>query len=1665
VLHLAGLPAFRRPDGNLTDLVDTAQGPDWYADLFRLIAADPQLRPDLVVVAGNLAARGRKWEYDQAGRYIAGLMELFALPANRVVLVPGEGDVNREASASYFMQRAAEDEEAEPPYWPKWAQFAVLFGRFYQENPKVSFAPGEPWSLFEVPELRVVLAGINSTMAYSHDDADNYGLIGEQQAEWFQSRLARYADIGWLRIGVIRHVPGGAEELRDAEQLDRLIAPNLNLLVHGSFSGASYQDRAGLPLLGAPSAAGGERSTGFELLQIRSDGLTRYVPMTGEAVPSRLVREDVPGALDSVGATFPSTLGPAAEAESPQPGGKARRVEEFADRVKEICALRHAGSTIVAVPATAKAPMYLRVSSVEDTFVTQRPVGLAENGVTDRIVDQFVQHVHQDFAAADPYLVSEFVYSGPPADEQLVAAAHKRGVNLLSFVEYQGLMDLRSYLARQTERLTNSKLYPPATYVPQRYRVIDTDGIRQDLLEEVFGWVEADEQQFILLLGDFGLGKTFLMQELARRMPERLPHIVPMLLELRTLEKARSVDELVAQHLAFSGEKRINLEAFRYMLRSGRIVLLFDGFDELALRVSYDRAADRLQTLLQGLEGRAKLIISSRSQHFRSTHQVLTALGERVERVHSSHLVELVDFTDEQIREYLIRLYKDDHLLADARLDLIKEIRDLLGLSRNPRMLGFIANLDEARLRRVQAREGSISSADLYRELLDHWFRHEDWRASPRGASSILSTEDRWRAVRALAARLWQSGEPTVAVAELEEETTQALGPLVDRYLDHDQAAQLVGSGTLLVRDDEGRFSFVHQSVLEWLIADEAARQLQAADHPSGILGQRHISALMADFFAGLAGRGRAIEWARWVLEDPAASDIAKRNALLIQDRVGVQHAVQARLSGQNLRGNVMADSDLTEADLAGADLTAARVVKTNLTRASLRDALLVGAALNWVKLVDADLVGADFTEARLVSTDLTGAALTGSRWNGASLVDVTVDPATLAGPELADAAIAGRDPAVPQRPPAAAPARGISFSPNGRLLAYGTGQTVVIAGPDGGRIHRCLPGHTDAVTTVAFSPDGGLLASGSLDATVRVWRVDDVTPREVFTDAAAQMHSVAFSPDGTLLAGGSEDGGVYLWRVGNGTLRGTLGQGGPAVHAVAFSPDGTLVAAACFDGNVRLWNVADGSQGRTLQVSPRPILALAFSPEGSLLATGGSDGKARLWRVADGAIRDEVPAHIRVVLGVAFSSDGTQFATCGGDGNARLWSVADGSIVATLSGHDDEVHSVAYSSDGDLLGTAGTDGTVRIWNVPSHGRRFILTGRQNDINDLAVSTDGQFVATGTDDGRVRLWNMSGGTCTIPYREHTDAVFGVGFSSDGRLLAIGGVKGTVQLRQLPDGAPYVSPAGTPHSGPVRKVVFSRDSTMLATSAAEGRIRLWRVSDAARLNTLASPTRTVAGLAFARDDSLLVTAGGDETIQLWNLEDGTWREPLLTGRTRVVSALAFNPAGSLLASGGSDGTVQLWRFADQTRVETMHANRGWVHSVAFSHDGAFLATAGQDETVRVWRVSDGGEVATLTGHSGAVYDVAFCPNGLIASAGADGVVILWRPPATTPIATLVPFDGDGWATLLPDGRYKLDGEPGDAMWWAIKLCRFGLGQLDAPVDKTIRRLAFEAKLLL
>src|SRR5262249_54004056 len=160
-------------------------------------------------------------------------------------------------------------------------------------------------------------------------------------------------------------------------------------------------------------------------------------------------------------------------------------------------------------------------------------------------------------------------------DDELRRYARSRGVRLVSFVEYQGLLDLGRYVANQTERLAKDALYPPSLYLSQRFRRITQGGgdgdIEEDALGQVVEWLSDEQARFVLLLGDFGRGKTFLMRELARTLPDRLPNLVPLLVELRSLEKAHSVDKLVATHLLGAGEESFDARKFRYMLRSGRI--------------------------------------------------------------------------------------------------------------------------------------------------------------------------------------------------------------------------------------------------------------------------------------------------------------------------------------------------------------------------------------------------------------------------------------------------------------------------------------------------------------------------------------------------------------------------------------------------------------------------------------------------------------------------------------------------------------------------------------------------------------------------------------------------------------------------------------------------------------------------------------------------------------------------------------------------------------------------------------------------------------------------------------------------------------------------------------------------------------------------------------
>ncbi len=199
----------------------------------RTLRDEHDLRPEIIVLTGDLTSRGLGSEFRDVLRLIEGLLELLRLTRDRVVVVPGNHDVNRAASRAYFIQCEADEVEPEPPYWPKWQDYAELFGKLYADQPRVRFTAEQPWSLFAIEDLRVVVAGLNSTIAESHRPEDrNGGFLGDAQLRWFAELLDEYRRKGWLRIAASHH---GVEDLGDAETEIHRLAGHLNLLLHGHF--------------------------------------------------------------------------------------------------------------------------------------------------------------------------------------------------------------------------------------------------------------------------------------------------------------------------------------------------------------------------------------------------------------------------------------------------------------------------------------------------------------------------------------------------------------------------------------------------------------------------------------------------------------------------------------------------------------------------------------------------------------------------------------------------------------------------------------------------------------------------------------------------------------------------------------------------------------------------------------------------------------------------------------------------------------------------------------------------------------------------------------------------------------------------------------------------------------------------------------------------------------------------------------------------------------------------------------------------------------------------------------------------------------------------------------------------------------------------------------
>jgi WD40 repeat protein len=584
-----------------------------------------------------------------------------------------------------------------------------------------------------------------------------------------------------------------------------------------------------------------------------------------------------------------------------------------------------------------------------------------------------------------------------------------------------------------------------------------------------------------------------------------------------------------------------------------------------------------------------------------------------------------------------------------------------------------------------------------------------------------------------------------------------------------------------------------------------------------------------------------------------------------------------------------------------------------------------------------------------------------------------------------------------------------VAFSPDGRLLAAGTdnGEIHVWRAADGRQLVTCK-GHTDWVRSVVFSPEGSILASGSGDQTIRLWDLNTGQCLKTLLGHPRPVWSIAFSPDGLILASGS-DQTVRLWEVSTGQCFKTLPGHTRSVISVALSPDGSILASGSSDQTVRLWEVSTGQCLTILSRHTRTVSSVAFAPDGDTLISGSDDGTVRVWDVSSGQCLKTLSGPSDDIRSVAFSPDGDMLAGGGDDAIVWVWDVSTGQCLKTLRGHARRIWSIAFSPDSGVLASGSEDQTIRLWEVSSGQCLKIVQGYTCEISSVAFNPDGRILASGGEDRTVRLWDVHTGRCLNTLLGHTRMIASVAFSPDGGTLASSGWDRSVRLWEISSGRCLYTLQG--HTEGISSVAFSPDGGMLASGSWDKSVRLWEISSGQCLGILQGHTGWVWSVAFSPGGGILAS-GEDQIVRLWEVSTGQCLR-VLSGHTEWVRSVAFSPDGRLLASGSEDWTVRVWEVSTGKCINILQEHTNRVKSVTFSPDGRTLASGSEDQTMRLWEVSNGQCLKILAGHTNQVTSVAFSPDGcLLASGSVDETIKLWE------VRT-----GEGLKTLRSERPYE------------------------------------------
>ncbi|RDB30116.1 Vegetative incompatibility protein HET-E-1 [Hypsizygus marmoreus] len=537
-----------------------------------------------------------------------------------------------------------------------------------------------------------------------------------------------------------------------------------------------------------------------------------------------------------------------------------------------------------------------------------------------------------------------------------------------------------------------------------------------------------------------------------------------------------------------------------------------------------------------------------------------------------------------------------------------------------------------------------------------------------------------------------------------------------------------------------------------------------------------------------------------------------------------------------------------------------------------------------------------------------------------------------------------------------------VAYSPDTNTVVSGSGNIITIWNIETKTRVFVLQEHSDLITSVTYSANGKLIASGSLDKTILIWNAQ--TGKRIFKPLishTAWISSVAFSPNGNKIASGSGDGTVRVWNIGHaasGTQKILLANGHTAeVASVTYSADGSKIFSGSYDNTIRAWNANTSEKYPTLlEGHSHRVLSISASIQSNRIASCSWDNTIRIWNssVSEQELLHH-EGHDDWVTCVAFSPDGKYIASSSLDNTVRVWDAVTGKQVnLPIQRHSDRVMCVAYSSDGTRIVSSSSSNTdsIKVWNAQT-GQQILITlsGHSQGVNSVAYSYDGQFIVSGSRDYTVRIWNATNGKQILPALEG-------------------------------------------HTNWVTSVAYSPDCTKIVSGSRDKTARIWDAKSGVTSFVLQAHTNWIGSVAFSPNSERVVTISGDQTVKAWEVRSGNLLPFPFEGHTNVVNSVAYSHNGQRIVTTSQDNMVREWDANKGVLISVLEGHSSPSMFAVYSPDDLKIVSGSRDNTIRVW-LSAGVNSETNSRDISAHWKMT---NGWIQN--ADGL-LFWVPQDVRP----------------------------------------------------------------